>query len=193
MLRSSILASTALALALALGPGTAGAAGDKPAKAAAGQSSSVPKQQRVTTDQYLEKAAAGDLFEVESGKLAAQKGASNDVKQFGRMMTQDHMASTDKIKQAAAKSPKAEAEPAKLTGHQQATMKRLMEAEGRQFDKLYVDAQMEAHREALELHRSYAATGDDPALKKAASEIAPVVEKHLAELRKISKTVTGMK
>lgn len=58
---------------------------------------------------------------------------------------------------------------------------------------MYVQAQMDAHRQALELHRSYAANGEDPALKTAAAEITPVVEKHLAELRKLSNTVTGMK
>ena len=100
---------------------------------------SVPK--KTPTAQYLEKAAAGDLFEVESGKLATQKGGSDEVKQFGRMMTEDHTASTEKIKQAVAKSAGGKAPSAKLTSEQEAEMKRLMSAEKGQFDKLYIDAQ----------------------------------------------------
>ena len=41
--------------------------------------------------------------------------------------------------------------------------------------------QIEAHQEALELHRSYAETGEDTYLKQAAAAIVPVVEAHLAE------------
>jgi putative membrane protein len=36
------------------------------------------------------------------------------------------------------------------------------------------------------LHQGYAANGDNEALKKAASEIAPVVQKHIAELGRMS-------
>jgi len=194
MVRSPILASTALALALALGPGFAGAAGDKPVTgqgtSQTGQSSKA-EQQRAATEEYVAKAGAGDLFEVETGKLAAQRASSSSVKQFGRMMTQDHSASTDKIRQAATKALDGKVPPAEMTSHQRATTKRLMEAEGRAFDRLYVDAQIEAHREALQLHRGYAQSGSDPELKKVAAEIAPIVERHLAELRKISNTVLG--
>ena len=67
-----------------------------------------------------------------------------------------------------------------------------MGAEGREFDRLYIDAQIAAHREALQLHRGYAASGEDADLKKAAAEIAPIAEKHLAEARRLGNTVTGM-
>jgi putative membrane protein len=173
----------ALIATVAAGPGMVSAS-EKPIPAAAGQASSVPKE--IPTAQYLEKAAAGDLFEVESGKLAMQKGGSEEVKEFGRMMTEDHTASTEKIKQAVAKSAGGKVPSAKLTSEQEAEMKRLMNAEKGQFDKLYIDSQVKAHQEALELHRSYAATGDDPALKQAAAGIVPVVEKHLTHLQKMS-------
>lgn len=191
MSRLPVLAFTAIALALA--PGLAGAAGDKAGKSASPTDQN-PKaaRQHVSTEEYLQKAAASDLFEVETGKLAVEKATNGNVKQFGRMMTQDHMRSTEVVKQAAAKATNGKPPPAKMTSHQQAMTKRLMDADGRDFDRLYIDAQLEAHRQALELHRAYAASGQDPALKKAAAEIVPVVERHLAELRKMSSTVTGM-
>lgn len=193
MPRIRILASTALALALALGPGLATAAGNKPASGqSAGSASGEAKSARqVSTKDYIEKAAAGDLFEVETGKLAMQKAASSDVKRFGKMMTEDHMRSTDMIRNAAPKTNKDKETVAKMTGHQQGVTRQLMSAEGREFDRLYVQAQIDAHRQALELHRSYAASGEDAELKKVAAEIVPVIERHLAELRKISNTVTG--
>lgn len=195
MLRSSIRASATLAIALALGAGSASAAGDK---AVGGQSAAPPApaaaKGQISAREYIEKAGAGDLFEVETGKLAMQKASSAEVKQFGEMMTKDHTKSTEMVKQAAATAKAKDKPPApKMNSHQQALTKQLMGAEGREFDRLYIQAQLEAHRQALELHRSYAANGDDPALKQAAAEIAPVVERHLAELRQLSNAVTGMK
>lgn len=195
MVRTSILASTTLALALALAPAVASAEGGKPAAspdARSGEASPKAPQRRVSTEEYVAKAGAGDLFEVETGKLAAEKATNSSLKQFGRKMVQEHSAAADKVKQAAAKTMGDKVPAAKMNIHQLAMTRRLMDAEGRDFDRLYIDAQTAAHREALQLHRGYAANGDDAALKQAAAEIAPVVERHLAELRKISNTRTGM-
>jgi putative membrane protein len=49
-------------------------------------------------------------------------------------------------------------------------------------DEVYTRHQRTAHQKALALHQNYAANGDDQALKKVASEIVPVVQKHMAEL-----------
>ncbi len=39
---------------------------------------------------FLKEAMQGGLAEVQLGQLAAQKGNSEDVKQFGQKMTEDH-------------------------------------------------------------------------------------------------------
>ena len=39
---------------------------------------------------FLTEAMQGDMAEVQMGKLAQQKGQSEDVKQFGQMLEQDH-------------------------------------------------------------------------------------------------------
>jgi putative membrane protein len=193
-MQTGILASIAVASALALTPALAVAASDKPSAGPAARPAPEKPgaaQQQISTEEYVAKAGAGDLFEVETGKLAAGKGTSGSLKQFGRMMVQAHSASADKVKQAAAKTMKDKVPAAKMNSHQLAMTKRLMDAEGREFDRLYIDAQIAAHREALQLHRGYAAGGADAELKKAAAEIAPIAEKHLAEARRLANTVTG--
>ena len=53
-------------------------------------------------------------------------------------------------------------------------------------DAVYIRNQQAAHDAALALHRAYATGGDTPGLKAAASEIVPVIEKHIAELQKLA-------
>ena len=51
---------------------------------------------------FFKRAAEGGLAEVEAGNLAASKGNSQAVKDFGAMMVKDHSAANDKLKSVAA-------------------------------------------------------------------------------------------
>ena len=46
-------------------------------------------------------AAKGGMAEVELGKLATEKAASDDVKKFGQRMVDDHTKANDQLKQVA--------------------------------------------------------------------------------------------
>jgi predicted outer membrane protein len=48
---------------------------------------------------FAEAAAVGDLYEVESSRLATMKASSPEVRQFAEMMIADHTASTEQLKQ----------------------------------------------------------------------------------------------
>src|SRR5512142_524731 len=50
---------------------------------------------------FAEHAAIGGLAEVEMGKLAQQKAASDQVKEFGQRMVDDHSKANDELKQVA--------------------------------------------------------------------------------------------
>ena len=53
------------------------------------------------------------------------------------------------------------------------------------FDEAYLHQQAAAHLEALVLHKTYAARGDNAALKAVAEKAQPVVQHHIDELRRI--------
>lgn len=62
-----------------------------------------PPPTKVDDKKFLKDAATGGLMEVEPGKLAAQKGWSDAVKQFGQKMVDDHSKANKELKQVASK------------------------------------------------------------------------------------------
>ena len=48
-------------------------------------------------EKFVKEAAQGGMMEVELGRLAADKAASDDVKQFGKRMVDDHSKANDEL------------------------------------------------------------------------------------------------
>lgn len=132
---------------------------------------------------FADKAAKSDAFEIAAAKLAETNAASAGVKDFARKMIKAHSDSTAKIKMAADSAAPAITPDATLTDDQNAKLADLGKLKGAEFDKAYMTGQVAAHEEALAAMKDYAANGDAPSLKKAASEIAPVVQDHLVMAR----------
>lgn len=133
----------------------------------------------VTGQQFADTAAASDMFEIESSKLAQDKAESAAVKDFAAMMVKDHTNSTAKLKDAAGKADPAITPNPALNAEQTANLEALRGVSGAAFDTLYKEQQVAAHREALAALQGYAANGDVPAFKAFAGETANVVEGHL--------------
>lgn len=133
--------------------------------------------QAMPASAYLMKAGASDLFERQSAKVMTTSHDAK-VRGFAAMMTKDHTASTADVKRAAMRSGLHPAPP-KLTAQQSRDLAALGAARGTARDRLYVDQQKAAHREALTVQQGYADRGSVPALKAAAGKIVPVVQHHI--------------
>ena len=142
------------------------------------------------TQEYLSQAAMGDLFEIQSSRLALQQAESREVKDFADMMVKDHLEATKKLQAAAQDQNITLSPPSTLDGDHQRKLDLLKESKGSSFDRLYIQAQLDAHQKALDLHRGYAKSGDNARLKQVAGEIAKVVANHLDRAKAIS---SGMK
>lgn len=131
---------------------------------------------------YVAKAGAGDLYEIESSRLALQKSGNAKVKQFAQMMIDHHQQTTAKVTEAAKASgmkpmaPKLEPKQAKMIAD-------LRTASAANFDGLYITQQRKAHDEALMLHSTFAESGKSAPLKKVAGEAVPIVTRHQGELK----------
>jgi len=135
---------------------------------------------------FISTAAASDLFEIESAKIAIDKAQSTDVRDFAQMMVTDHTKTTEGLKAAAAKASLTVPPPA-LTADQQQMIDALKSASTDQFDATYLQQQLPAHQQALALMQNYAEGGDTPALQDAAKTVIPIVQKHIARLDELTK------
>jgi putative membrane protein len=132
-----------------------------------------------TGQEFADKAAKSDAFELAAAKLAADNASSVRIKSFAQDMIKAHTESTLKIKAAAKKAMPAITPDPTLTGDQNDKLADLGKLKGADFDKKYAATQIDAHESALSLMKDYAKDGDVARLKTAAGEIAPIVQKHL--------------
>jgi putative membrane protein len=132
---------------------------------------------------FFTRIAEGGLAEVAAGKLAETKGTTPSVKQFGAMMVKDHGAANEKLKSiASAKGIKLPTEP----GLTQKTKGEMLEhKEGADFDREYLDGQINDHIATEELLQKEISSGKDPDAQAFAREVLPKVQAHLKAVQDI--------
>jgi len=133
------------------------------------------------TNAYVLQAGAGDLFEIESSRAILKRTKDPAIRDFAQMMVSAHTDSSAKLKQAAASAGLPPRSPA-LSADQRKMLDGIGAAAGSEADRAYVRAQRTAHQQALSLHQTYAASGEAPALKALAAQLAAVVQRHLDAL-----------
>jgi putative membrane protein len=138
---------------------------------------------------FVRKAAEGGLAEVELGKLAAERASSQDVKQFGQRMVDDHTKANDQLKQVA--SEEGITLPDKLSAKDQATKDRLEKLSGEQFDHAYMRDMVMDHTKDVSEFRTEAKAGKDPSVKNFAQQTLPTLEEHLKQAKSVAPQSSG--
>jgi putative membrane protein len=133
---------------------------------------------------FVPTAASANLFEIESSQLALQRSQSPKVKDFAQRMVTDHNLAASKMK-AALSEARIPAPPEKLDAKDQKVYDNLKAAKGAAFDKAYIEAQYNAHREAVSLFGSFAKNGDNARLKALAADLLPTLQGHLDHVSKL--------
>ena len=128
---------------------------------------------------FMAMAAAGDLYEIESSRLALGKSQNADVRRFAQTMITDHTKTTATLKAQARAAGLTPPTPT-LMPMQRDNIAKLRPLTGAAFDREYTMQQGASHQMALELNQGYAANGDTPALRTAASGAVPIIQNHIA-------------
>lgn len=132
---------------------------------------------------YVQNAAASDMFEIETSKLALEKATLPSIKTYAQMMIDEHTKSTTELKAAAGQA--GIPVPAALPADKQAKVDALRGLSGAEFDRQYLADQRSGHQETLAKVNGYIAAAPAGPLKDHASKVTGVVQKHLNSLEKI--------
>ena len=122
---------------------------------------------------WVMKVAKGGMAEVELGKLATEKAASDEVKKFGQRMVDDHSKANDDLKTLA--QNKKITLPADMDPKEKALRDRLSKLSGAAFDRAYMQAMLADHRQDVAEFRKEANSGKDPDVKAFAAKTLPTL------------------
>ena len=118
-----------------------GTSGQAPGQAASGQAHGADGDAR----HFVRTASMTSHAEVELGKLASERAQSQDVKQFAQMMIRDHTRSGSELAQAV--KPHDVTPSKEIDQKHQQLMTRLRALQGAEFDREYMKAMVDGHRE----------------------------------------------
>ncbi len=131
-----------------------------------------------STEDFVKQVAISDMFEIESSKLAAQKGDAA-TKTFAKQMVTDHTKTSTELK-GLVSSGKVKAEiPTALDKTHTGKLENLQSLNGSDFNNQYHDDQLAAHKDAVSLFERYSKSGENPDLKSWASTTLPALQQHL--------------
>jgi putative membrane protein len=129
------------------------------------------------TEDFIMQASASDMFEIESSKLALQKG-DEPTKAFAQQMITEHEKTTAELKELLAGGKVQGSPVTALTEDHKEEVDELAKLDGAEFNEEYIDDQVEAHEDAVDLFKRYAEEGENADLKAWAAKTLPALEHH---------------
>jgi putative membrane protein len=136
---------------------------------------------------FMKEAPQSDMFEIEAAKIALEKSRNEQVRSFAQTMLTDHQRmSMEMMAVAGGTRPAA----AQLEPRHGAQLDQLRQETDANFDKRYMEMQVEGHREALTLHQDYSKNGDNAQLKNVATDALPQVQQHLQQAEMLRRQMT---
>ncbi len=139
---------------------------------------------KLDLESYVQAAAIGDMFEIESARLVAERSQEPGIRSFAMTLIADHTKLQTQLKRLLAEDGHDALLPAKLDAPHMQMLERLEQTGGSDFDRLFVQAQVAAHKEAIRIHEAYYTTGEDHDLVGFAGEALKVVRRHHDMLKK---------
>ena len=134
---------------------------------------------------FIMEAAMGGMMEVELGRLAAQQGMSEAVKQFGQRMVDDHSKANTELMSIA--STKGITLPTALDDKHREHVTKLSAMSGAEFDRAYMKMMVNDHNKDVKAFERQSTRGADADLKAFAGKTLPTLQEHL----QMAKTLDG--
>ncbi len=122
---------------------------------------------------FARTATAAGLFEIETSRIALEQATNPAIKAFAQKMINDHTAANEQLRQIAGVMPLPTA-PDKP----HADLIVALRNAGTEFDRVYVQQQVDAHREAVTLFTEFSTTGPNGVFRAFAAKTLPALQAH---------------
>jgi len=136
---------------------------------------------------YLYQAIEGQQAEVALGQMAVQKASSDEVKQFGARMMQDHLKASEELGKLT--SQEGIRETGELSMPHQRIQRMLSQLSGMDFDKAYMAFMVRDHIKLIGDWEQRSPTLADPRVKHWIAGLLPVLKDHLEQGRTIAAAI----
>jgi len=140
---------------------------------------------------FVTDAATGSMAKVELGRLAAQQGSSDAVKQYGQRMVTDHSQANTELTKLA--STKGVTLPTTLDTKTQEQITKMSQLSGSDFDKAYINGMVKDHQKDVTLFQKQTTSATDPDVKAYAAKTLPTLQDHLQMARDINESRASTK
>ncbi len=196
---TSLLAVCAVALVSGCGKGEKAEDSAKRADSIAAATPAVmpapPAAPAMTDANILATLDADNVSDSTAGAMAASKGTSAGVKEFGRMMVKDHHALRV---EGMALAKKAAITPAMPAGGTDAAAEAAVAdsmtsmAKGPAWDKFFIDHAVAGHEKVLQFAQDAANNAQNADLKAMIPKASSVIQKHLDRAKELQGKMAGM-
>lgn len=131
----------------------------------------------VGTHTFVRGTTAANRFEVQSSQLALTRSLSPRVRQFAHLMIRDHRQADRQLTTTARKLGLRT--PDGFDAWHMRLLGTLRNARGPEFERAYIDSQVDAHLRLVSLHRDYLRDARNSQVRRVAERWLPVFQEHL--------------
>jgi len=132
-----------------------------------------------STQDFVNEAAMSNMFEIQAADVAKGKDASGPINRFADQMVTDHTKVGAELKSLIADGSVNQQIPSGLDESHRKMLDELKDANGADFNSMYIKGQVSAHKDAVNLFERYSKGGDNDKLKQWAGEQLPALKDHL--------------
>jgi putative membrane protein len=143
-----------------------------------------------TTADFVKEVAISDMFEIDSSKLAQDKGNAPE-KTFASQMVDDHTKTSTELKTLVSSGKVKTELPTALDSSHQSKLDKLKGESGKDFSSDFDSMQVSTHKDAVSLFERYAKGGDNSDLKDWAGKTLPTLKHHLEMAENLKKKSGG--
>lgn len=147
-------------------------------------------QKAMSDQQFVDFAAQTDMVEANLGQLAGTAASAQAVKDYGKMLSDDHTGDFTQLTQIASQA-NLKMPTAIDDAHVKEMIAPMHKLKGAAFDKKYIADMISGHTKAIATYKEEAAHAKNAALQTYAQQALPVLEKHLSGAKDLQKSASA--